>query len=283
MTRIICNLILAIVCGGLVACSSTPTKPAPVRTVGKDYSDYNRATIAGSQYKVQSGDTLFSIAWQTGQDYRKLAEINDIPKPYTIYKGQTLNLKTSPQKTPRLKQKPLVSNSSIATQKKVDDGHKKAIDSKPSQGYRQKQAGQKNGAIAQAEPTLTGKVVQWHWPTKGKLTSQFSASQTGSKGIDIEGQFGQAITAAAEGKVVYAGSGLRGYGELIIIKHSDDFLSAYAHNSSLRVAEGQWVKAGQLVANMGSTGTKKVMLHFEIRRKGQPVDPLRYLPSRGSI
>ena len=114
------------------------------------------------------------------------------------------------------------------------------------------------------------------WPTEGTVTSNFAKS--GRKGVNISGRLGQSVLAAADGRVVYAGGGLRGYGELIIVKHNKRFLSAYAHNNRILVKEGDTVRVGQRIAEMGSTGTDKVMLHFEIRRDGNPVDPVRYLP-----
>lgn len=125
-----------------------------------------------------------------------------------------------------------------------------------------------------------GPVSSWKWPTDGKIIDNFSASEGGNKGIDIAGSRGQSVVATASGRVVYAGNALRGYGNLIIIKHNDDYLSAYAHNDTMLVREQQEVQAGQKIATMGSTGTSSVRLHFEIRYKGKSVNPLRYLPQR---
>ena len=122
--------------------------------------------------------------------------------------------------------------------------------------------------------------VAWQWPTSGNIIQGFSSTDGGNKGIDISGSRGQAVKAAAAGRVVYAGNALRGYGNLIIIKHNDDFLSAYAHNDKILVVDQQEVKAGQDIAKMGSSGTNAVKLHFEVRYKGKSVDPVRYLPRR---
>jgi lipoprotein NlpD len=119
-------------------------------------------------------------------------------------------------------------------------------------------------------------VKRWRWPARGKVVTSFSAS--GRKGIDIEGRFGQTVMAAAGGRVVYSGSGLIGYGQLIIVKHNKRYLSAYAHNNKLLVKEGDAVKGGQRIAEMGRSGPNRALLHFEIRRDGKPIDPLRYLP-----
>ncbi|MEH6344918.1 MAG: peptidoglycan DD-metalloendopeptidase family protein [Bermanella sp.] len=129
-------------------------------------------------------------------------------------------------------------------------------------------------------PKQWGKATspRWTWPAKGKLIAKFSAKSPANKGIDIAGGLGESVTAAAAGSVVYAGSGLLGYGNLVIIKHNEQYLSAYAHNKRLLVKESQKVKAGQTIAELGSSGTDKVKLHFEIRRQGKPVDPMLYLP-----
>src|SRR5690606_14072323 len=128
--------------------------------------------------------------------------------------------------------------------------------------------------------TATGGAVVWRWPTEGQLLTTFSAGDPTRQGIDIVGNAGQPVVAAADGEVVYSGSGLVGYGELIIIKHSDTWLSAYGHNRKRLVAEGQRVKAGQQIAEMGRSGASRDMLHFEIRRNGRPTDPLALLPRR---
>src|SRR5690606_28082234 len=122
----------------------------------------------------------------------------------------------------------------------------------------------------------------WQWPAQGQIIARFQSNGSLNKGIDIAGQLGQPVKAAANGTVVYAGRGLLGYGDMIIIKHDETYLSAYAHNSRLLVKEGEQVRTGQTIAEMGNTGTDRVKLHFEIRRRGQPVDPLGYLPKRCS-
>jgi lipoprotein NlpD len=122
------------------------------------------------------------------------------------------------------------------------------------------------------------KIDRWLWPTRGRIVQKFSAVDQGNKGIDIAGQRGQSVVSSAAGTVVYSGNALRGYGNLVIIKHNDNYLSAYAHNDRLLVSEGQNVKAGQKIATMGSSGTSSVRLHFEIRYQGKPVNPKRYLP-----
>jgi lipoprotein NlpD len=135
-------------------------------------------------------------------------------------------------------------------------------------------------AAAQPDRADSNQPVFWSWPADGRLIRGYDANSTGKKGIDIAGNSGDTVRAAAAGKVVYAGDGLTGYGRLIIIKHNKDFLSAYAHNRKLIAKEGQWVNKGEVIAQMGSSGTDRTQLHFEIRRQGRPVDPLGYLPKR---
>lgn len=122
--------------------------------------------------------------------------------------------------------------------------------------------------------------LTWSWPASGPVLRSFDAGSEGRKGINIGGNSGQPVHAAADGKIVYSGSGLGGYGRLIIIKHNKEFLSAYAHNRKLIASEGEWVRKGQEIALMGNSGTDRVQLHFEIRKHGKPVDPLQYLPPR---
>lgn len=133
---------------------------------------------------------------------------------------------------------------------------------------------------AQNNDTPSSSATEWRWPAEGKIVEGFSTAEQGNKGIDIAGRKGQPVYAAGDGKVVYAGSALRGYGKLIILKHDEDYLSAYAHNDSLRVQEGQTVKQGMVIADMGNSDAPDVRLHFEIRYKGKSVNPMTYLPKR---
>jgi lipoprotein NlpD len=210
---------------------------------------------------VRKSETLYSIAWQYGYDYRKLAQWNQIPKPYTIYPKQRLKLykkqgKWSGKKTEK---KAAVSQHNVS----------KRTNNKPAVASHTKAA---------ASKTAKQQKVKWYWPTKGKIISRYSASDPGKKGLDIAGKAGQPIRAAASGVVVYSGNGLRGYGNLIIIKHNETYFSAYAHNRKIHVKENEKVKFGQKIADMGSTDTDKPMLHFEIRRNGKPSNPIKYLP-----
>lgn len=154
----------------------------------------------------------------------------------------------------------------------------KVVDQSKSKEYVDSKGKQNvNANVTSAKPK-DEKVAKWLWPTKGRVIKNFSAGDQGNKGIDIAGQRGQPIVSTAAGTVVYSGNALRGYGNLVIVKHNDNYLSAYAHNDRLLVQEGQSVKAGQKIATMGSSGTSSVRLHFEIRYQGKSVNPKRYLP-----
>ncbi len=201
-------------------------------------------------YKVRSGDTLYSIAWRFGVDFRKLATWNRLSNPNLIRVGQGLRLHA-----PRAQPRPPTAR----TNPRTPPTKPKLI--KPSPAVK-----------------LTSRPIKWSWPADGTVKPATSA--LGTKGIEIFGQRGKPVKAAAGGSVVYSGSGLRGYGALIIVKHNEDFLSAYAHNDQLLVTEGTTVKSGQQIAMMGDSDAKRVMLHFEIRRDGKAVEPLKYLPRR---
>ncbi len=192
-----------------------------------------------STVQVEKGDTLYSLATENDMPAWKLASINGLKKPYIIYPGQNLRLKASSSSKPRTTPKP-----------------------------------KKTWTVADSR-----RVVSWQWPVKGKVLSKFNKRKNNAKGINIAGKEGYAVKAAAPGKVVYSGNGLISYGNLVIIKHSRSYLSAYAHNRKLLVKEGQMVKVGQKIAELGKTGTEKPQLHFEIRKNGKPVNPLLYLPS----
>ena len=240
---------------------------------------------------VVHGDTLYSIAWETGRDYRELASWNRISPPYTIKPGQELRVvpPVAEKATATAPAKPAVKNkaASATTSKPANTATKPATTTAATPKPVTKNAGtDKTKTEAppkkKADPVKTpdsAKVGAWAWPTDGQMLKRYSDNDSG-KGIDIGGARGQPVRATANGRVVYQGSGLRGYGQLIIVKHNDEFLSAYAHNDRIYVKEGDVVKRGQKIADMGSTGTDRVKLHFEIRRQGTPIDPLKYLPKR---
>jgi len=223
---------------------------------------FSKPETAPGFHLVQPGETLFSIAWRYGMDYRQLASTNSISSPYTIYPGQKIDIKNINKNPPQTVVRSVEKPSKPSTKKAPSP----VVISRNSHNTPEK------SAIAVE--------TDWKWPSNGRLIGYFSTKKPVSKGIDIAGSLGESVLAAAAGTVVYAGQGLRGYGNLVIIKHDDTYLSAYAHSSRILVREQEVVKAGQKIAEIGSTGTDKVKLHFEIRRNGKPVDPLRYLPSR---
>jgi len=211
-------------------------------------------------YTVQKGDTLYGISWAFGLDYKQVAGWNDIKSPYTIHIGDQIYLYPRKQKGSTEKTKPIVLTS-LPRQRQPSEP--KAIVTPVEK------------AVATPTPTAstTGK---WTWPAQGKLVGKF-APKAGNKGIQIAGAEGSPIRATSGGQVVYAGEGLRGYGKLIIIKHSSEYISAYAHNKEILVREGQAINSGQQIASMGQTGTNRPILHFEIRKSGNPIDPMKYL------
>lgn len=257
----------------ITACSGRPV-PAPVMDIyqGKSYQDFEQNSYSADRYQVQKGDTLFSIAWFSGNDYRDLARINNIKHPYNIYPGQTISLTSA-----RIER-------SAPPQKKTGHTSKnkgsQTVDRPQKQAYGKSENIVNNHNVSKAAKTFPKRVSVWNWPAEGKLIGTFSSQQQGNKGVDIAGKRGTPVVAAADGKVVYTGDALRGYGKLVIIKHSNSFLSAYAHNDRILVQEQNWISAGQQIASMGDSGADQVKLHFEVRYKGKSVDPLRYLPQK---
>lgn len=232
--------------GGGSAPVSERTRPTPISGVDR--------------HIVKPGDTLYSIAWRYGVDYKALSRRNGIGSSYTIYPGQVIYLDVKNKS---------VTNKSRTAHKKVPSTSQKSVAKTPPG----------KPVLPVKYASVTG-AVNWVWPAKGRIIRNFSPGKGLNKGIDIEGRLGEPVHSAGAGTVVYAGDGLRGYGKLLIIKHDETYLSAYAHNNKLFVKEGDEVKGNQKIAEIGSSGTDTTKLHFEIRRKGQPVDPLKYLPKR---
>jgi lipoprotein NlpD len=243
--RIILTAILAALL--LVGCS-IEANYAPVR----DVSGIERIPKNG-MHRVVAGESFYAIAWRYGLDYRSLAKRNGLTRPYYIYVGEMLSLRRN---NPRA-QYHSAPRQNLAVSRIYPSPPKPLL------------------TESTTEPE--GTIRDWHWPARGFVIGSFSAF---NKGINIAGERGEPVYAAAAGKVVYSGKGLRSYGNLIIIKHNSDYLTAYAHNSKNLVREGDWVGVGQEIAKMGSTGASRVILHFEIRREGEPVNPLSYLVSR---
>ena len=282
-------------------------KPAPAAVTAP-------AVVPGKDgYLVKKGDTVYGIALNHGLDYKELAAWNHLDNPNVISVGQVLRItppgdaaaaataQTAPVQTAivkpvgvgtALEARPLEANSE--TLKKTPKAGKEPYSDEAF--ARAQQAGEPPKAEAKPEvkaepkaeprpeakseprPVDAADEVAWAWPVGGKLLAGFNEAT--NKGIDIAGKAGDPVLAAGEGKVVYSGTGLRGYGQLVIIKHNNAFLSAYAHNSKVLVKEGQAVTRGQKIAEMGSTDADQVKLHFEVRRQGKPVDPMKYLPAR---
>lgn len=296
-----------------------PVAQEPVQKVNgrivynRKYGDIPKGSYTGgSTYTVKRGDTLFYIAWVTGNDFRDLAQRNNIPAPYALNVGQVLqvgNASGQPitgenavsQASARASGGATTSTTSaqkstavVASQPTITYSESSGEQSATKMLPNNKPATTTTTVVAPVTAPTTVSTTQptasststsspisaWRWPTDGKVIENFSGAEGGNKGIDIAGSKGQAIVATADGRVVYAGNALRGYGNLIIIKHNDDYLSAYAHNDTMLVREQQEVKAGQKIATMGSTGTSSTRLHFEIRYKGKSVNPLQYLPQR---
>jgi len=262
-----------VIAGTLVGCASSP-QGGGVQVVDRNQRD----RVTSGQYIVRRGDTLWSIAFRFGWDWRELARVNGIQPPNVIYPGQKIRFDggasrvASAAPRPALQPAPAPAPTSpvvVATPVPRQPAITTPASPPPA-------APPASTPVTPVARSASG----WAWPANGTIIGRFSSNGSLNKGIDIAGELGQPVLAASDGTVVYAGSGLRGYGELVIIKHSDTYVSAYGHNRRLLVREGQQVKAGQSIAEMGSTGTDRVKLHFEIRRQGKPVDPLQYLPRR---
>jgi lipoprotein NlpD len=256
-----------------MSCSNR-SQPAPVSELyqGKTFRDFEQQGYSAKTYRVKAGDTLYSIAWYSGNDYRDLARINKISSPYQIHPGQILMLiKLATSKPPMLKKSTGHTSEAIINQ---------SVDPSKKQAYGESEQNVNIDPIGSTTGQFPDRVKSWHWPTNETVSRGFSAKEQGNKGLDFSGKLGLPILAAADGKVVYTGDALRGFGKLVIIKHSDAYLTAYAHNDNIVVKEKQWLNAGQQIATMGRSGTDKVKLHFEVRYKGKSVNPLRYLPNR---
>ena len=234
------------------------------------------------KYNVQKGETLYSISWRYGYDHREVAAWNSIKPPYSIYPGQQLLLIAPHQKYAKASRQTPTNSATrpAATTKPARTASvtRPAVVASAS-SVKPRTTSRKPVRVEKRPVSRQQKSIAWHWPSKGVIVSGFSPSK-GKKGLDIRGKLGQSVIAAASGNVVYSGSGLIGYGNLIIIKHNDTYLSAYGHNRRLLVKEGSTVKQGQKIAEMGDSSKEGVILHFEIRRDGKPVNPLSYLPKR---
>lgn len=242
----------------------------------RNYDEIPKGGYNGDTYTVQRGDTLFYVAWITGNDFRSLAAKNKINAPYDLNVGQVLDVSggttvvvTEQKTTNPTSANPVATTTTTTTTTALSN-------TKPMTEVTTTSTSTSTAATT-SNPSATVANITWQWPAKGKVIETFSNA---TKGIDISGSLGDSVQAAAAGRVVYAGNALPGYGNLIIVKHNDDYLTAYAHNQSILVKEQQDVKAGQQIATMGNTGTSSVRLHFEIRYQAKSVDPLKYLPKQ---
>ena len=297
---------LAVVLAALLlvaGCASNA--PAPVVERGGQPTSGSAPVVAAKNtYTVKSGDTVRSIAREFNMDFRELIALNNIESPDRITPGRVLKIKpAADQSSPVASTAPVASDVVVA--RPIGDPvlEKRPLSANTDSVKREPKAGKEpysDQALAQAQgqqpvpaavpaaearpeakvadPATAGDEIAWIWPANGKMIGTFS--EGGSKGVDIDGKAGDPVIASGDGKVVYSGTGLRGYGKLVIIKHNNTYLSAYAHNQNILVKEGQSVSKGQKIAEMGNSDADQVKLHFEVRRQGKPVDPLQYLPKR---
>ncbi len=226
-----------------------------------DRSPRASGEVRDGTYEVVRGDTLYSIAFRFGLDHRTLARWNRIDSPYTIYPGQTLRLSAPAGASRPSAPSPARTARTTPPQRETAAAPRR-------------QSPQRSTADRSASGSPPG---HWAWPVDGEVIKAFAPDPDGKQGINISGAEGSPVKASAAGRVVYSGSGLVGYGNLVIIKHSGDYLTAYGYNRELLVREGEEVRQGQTIARMG-TNAGRPMLHFELRRDGNPVDPQRYLP-----
>lgn len=235
-------------------------------------NSYNPPVYWG-QHLVKRGETLYSIAWRYGRDYRELGNANGIAPPYHIREGQVLRLDRRGTVTSSPQTGSVASRSGTAGSSAT-----RPATTRPTPPPPVTRPPQTNSSRGNQTQVVSN--IEWRWPHSGTVIAGFSTAGKVNKGLDIAGNTGDQIRAAASGNVVYAGSGLLGYGNLIIVNHNEHYLSAYAHNRNILVQEGQNVQAGQVIAELGSSGADRPKLHFEIRKDGNPVDPARYLPPR---
>lgn len=300
-------LCLVMVASLLAACSTTHTA-APVlniSTTGTVRPGDSPRVVAMSvkpeekgYYTVKKGDTLYRIALESGQSYRDIVAWNNLTNPNDIKVDQVLRVAPSDgvqtaavvTTTSGVDVRPLATAvASVSASNKTAPRGDKRVYSESNLAELQKSDSEAAAAPAPTPAAVRvdaekppaaapeDDAVSWTWPAEGKLIATFEG---GKKGVDIAGKPGQPVFAAASGKVMYAGSGIRGYGNLVIVKHTSNLLSAYAHNKTILVKEGQSVTKGQKIAEMGDSDSDSVKLHFEIRQQGKPVDPSKYLPPR---
>lgn len=244
----------------LAGCAGQSGGRAPVNDLSQ--SGGSSSSGVAKTYLVKAGDTLTKVSRATGVDEGTIKRLNKLNAPYKLFIGQTLKLSDGTEAGAARPGPAVIAPGSKADAKPLDQASTSSVSSAPD-----------------ATPTRAADagVINWGWPAQGKVIQGFTAN---TKGIDIAGNAGDAIVAAANGKVMYSGNGVRGLGNLIIIDHNNGFITAYAHNKSLLVKTDQVVKKGAKIAEMGQSDASSVRLHFEVRRQGSPVDPMQYLPAK---
>ena len=283
MTKTKRIVMVGIVVASLAACTSTVVRRSGTTSTSTSAAAPVPMPKYGATAQVQRGDTLYGIAFRNGIDVRDLAEWNSLSAPYTIYPGQRLRLyprdgaASAAARPAATETRPTSPPATAATPGATETAATKPPATAPATMPPATAPLATKPAPVTSAPTSN---IRWRWPADGALLSRFVTGEPTKQGIDIGGASGASVKAAADGVVVYSGSGLVGYGELVIIKHNDAWLSAYGHNRARLVNEGAVVKAGQQIAVMGRTGAPRDMLHFEIRHNGKPVDPLQHLPKR---
>lgn len=278
----------------LAGCSTRRVSaPAPVEdragaVAGVAGAATQPATNAGRPgfYTVKQGDTLYRIALESGQAWRDVQAWNNLPNPNVLEVGQVIRVSPPEPVAPPVAAKPANPAVVVATPVTTGTVEGRPITTPAGQPPVTTPGASPASAATPAAPApsptkapdIGPDEIEFVWPSKGEVVATFDEAR--NKGISVAGKLGDPVLAAADGRVVYAGAGLRGYGNLIILKHNNSYLTAYAHNQALLVKEDQTVRQGQKIAEMGSSDTDRVKLHFEIRRQGKPVDPLGYLPKR---
>jgi lipoprotein NlpD len=278
-------MLLALLSACVLAGCANKNRPAPVEDRSPNAAKAPAKMIAGvdnvgkpGYYSVKSGDTLIRIGMDNGQSWRDIARWNNIENPNLIETGQVLRV-TPPEETGVVVRP--VSSTNVVTSPAPASAASAPATATNTAAVRPPASAasppnSSTPANSLANTDSAEETVSFQWPTRGNVLAGFD--EVKNKGIDISGKAGDPVLAAADGKVVYAGSGLRGYGNLVILKHNNTYLTAYAHNQSLLVKEDQAIKRGQKIAEMGNSDADQVKLHFEIRRQGKPVDPAKYLP-----
>ena len=279
-------MLLALLSACVLAGCANKNRPAPVEDRSPNATKAPAKMVASADnagkpgyYSVKSGDTLIRIGMDNGQSWRDIARWNNIENPNLIETGQVLRV--TPPEEAGVVVRPVSSTNVVTSPAPASAASAPATATNtaavrpPASAASPPNSSTPANNLANTDSAE--ETVSFQWPTRGNVLAGFD--EVKNKGIDIAGKAGDPVLAAADGKVVYAGSGLRGYGNLVILKHNNTYLTAYAHNQSLLVKEDQAIKRGQKIAEMGNSDADQVKLHFEIRRQGKPVDPAKYLPA----